>query len=112
MHKGYEWLEPLRVKAGECPKQLSVAHLGAREGGSHAGDTASHTAQSALSVSSVAYGVFTCWDANPIRIAGLVSRSSCKVGDAPLQAEDETPPLCLTRAFSDATPLARDVKPW
>jgi hypothetical protein len=35
-----------------------------------------------------------------------------KVGDAPLQAEDETPPLCLTRAFSDATPLARDVKPW
>jgi len=111
MLESYDRLEPCARKWENIPNNclLPPRHTRRR---SHAGDTASHTAQSTLSVSSVAYAVFTRWHANPVRVAGLVSRSSCKVGDAPLQAEDETPPLCLTRACNDASPLARDVKPW
>ena len=98
------------MKVGEYPKRLSVAHRGAREGESHAGDTASPTAQSALSVSSLAYAVFTGWDANPVRIAGLVSHSPSKVGDEPLERGAEWQPLCHTRACNDAPLLALDVK--
>jgi hypothetical protein len=70
--------------------QLSVAAaFCAFEGGLYAGDKASITAQSVVSVPSFAYPVFACWCADLVRVAGLVFGSSSKVDSRDFQEREQ-----------------------